>query len=1847
MISLKTKKSNKVFFIWLIFFTIVLLVNFVGCKGKKAEFDNIIYSKKTAELISHITSGIISASDDIFVRFVAPVIKTDQVGSVLKKSVFSFSPEIQGITRWKDQRTLTFLPNKKLKFGQKYTGTLDLKALVPKNKQLTSLTINFIVAPREIIFLTGDFELKDINNPNLLVYKGNIVFSEPIDLELVKNSVFIYKESRQIPLQWDIIEKDSSFSFTTIPIRRPQKSVLFVLRVDKKSTELADNIIKSFSLEPLKDFKLKEIVMLDQGKKPGLELKFSDTLDLRQDITGLIRIIPRIDISQKAIEKSIFLSGDFKFGEKYKLIISRIRSKWGSKLSTEITRNVDFEDKKPQISFLSDGAFLPSTNQRKIGFKTMNVRKINVNIYKVFESNLGQFLQTEQLNSKKQRNTYFNSYNVNRVGIPVVKKDLSIGNIKNQWLNHQLDLNKLMKPEEKGLFLVSLTFRKVDMLYSGLSKERRYFHGSQYYSNPSSSGYLWRHGRIYKPIILSDIGLTYKKGTSQHVVLATNIITSSVMADVKVTLRTYQNQIIESKYTNNDGLVFFNNIKKKVFFVEAEKKGQKSIINPSEMAWNLSAFDIGGEEIYPDGTRVFIYTERGVYRPGDEVNISIIARNEDNTFPDNHPITLKIYNPKNQLVFNRTIKNGRDGFYSFSFKTKPDDLTGNWRIKAMVGSKTFYHALKIETVAPYRLKVNLEPEKMELNPEDKELILKLSSNYLFGNPASFLNAEVSVSLQHQSKRFNRYNGFIFNNESIKFKSLITNVFKGALNENGKALIKWSLPLLHRSPSALIGHIIAKVFEKGGRASRNDLFISVNPFTYYVGLQKPKFRYGYSKVGAPIHINTILVNRKGQAISGRNIHYRIYRNSRYWWWEYNNRAAFRIRFKKDSYTKLVKEGSLISRKIPVDIEFKPEIRGEYFIEVQDGNGQGHLAGFFFSAYYWGDSPVGDDSAGTIILKSDKKIYSPGETARIFFSSPEEGIIYVSVEKAHKILKSWVSKAISKESETVINVPITTDMLPNAYVSISLIQPHSQTLNDRPFRMYGVIPLSVEDPDTRYKIQIKMADELRSNQDFTINLQAETKKTTQFTIAIVDEGLLDITQFKTPDPWENFFKKQRLAIRTFDLFSSIIGVNKGDIFQLFSIGGEMESKESYRKSQQEPGKKKRFKAVSMFKGPFVTDNRGFARVSFKMPDYIGSVRVMVVSARKGSYSMAEKTVPVKTELMVLPTLPRVLGPEDKIVVPVSVFALKEKIKKVDVSIHTKGPVDIVGSSQYKLVFHKPGEKDVKFSLKVYPAVGDAEVTVKAVSGSFKVFKKANISIRPYSPRIYTSDTKECVPGKKVAFVIPGRGIPGTNQVSISVMRKSRLNLNHRLYWLIHYPYGCIEQTISAAFPQLYLKEFLKQSSGDEDMIDQHINAAIERLRRFQTSSGGFASWPGGSRTSIWGTNYAGHFLIEAKKLGYNIPVDLLNGWIRFQKSRAILTRDSLIERVYRLYGLSLADEAQLGSINLLKENNLNEMNSTEKWLLAAAYHLAGQQSAARDISKKASVEVKEYSELGGSYGSWLRDKSIILEITTLLEDWNKADKLYDQIVLEISSHAWYSTHTLGYALLALGKYIQANRGDFRDTSPIMKGYLKIPGEKKINFNTDKLKFSRKISKGFGKKAEIYIDKETNLRRVFVVLDWNGVPIKPDVKEVSKNLWLQVEWLDENGMAFDPATIKQGTTFWGHFRVGSNLQGRRRLDELALVQVIPSGWEIENIRLLKEELPGWMSKWILNKEEYLDIRDDRIMWFFDLPWNQKFYDFVVKLTAVTSGEFILPPTLFEAMYNNNYKAVKKGKKVTVKNQ
>ncbi len=1817
----------------------LVLLTLFACSKRSPEDAPQSYPLETARMVSHVSEGVLASTDPIRVRFVSSVIGKSQVGQVLRTRVFRFVPSIDGLATWEDVRTLVFKPNAPLTLRTTYSGELSMADLFPQHKDLKPLVIQFEVAGRELVALEADFELPDANDPQRLVFSGQISFNERADSAAVSDAVVLRFGDQQLALYWRVLSDGKTYDFTSAEITRTRESQKLTMHIDRADLELSQDYDNTWSIPPLSAFSVVEIEKHADRDRPSISIIFSDDLDFGQDIAGLITADPPQQLQLNAIGKTVSVVGDFQHGQSYALTVHPgIRSRWGTVLAQPYTETVVFDDIKPRMRFARDGVFLPSSGNRKIRFQTVNVSRVHLKIDKVFESNLGQFLQDQSLDGSRGRTRVFSSYRIRRVGVTVADTTLDIGREKNVWLQHELDLDDLISKDEKGLYLIGLTFAAEDMLYGdpveaaeARQQRRRYS-----YNNPYSRVYVYQHGRIYKPVVVSDIGLTHQKTHDRHLVYATHLEDARPLSGVAVTLRTYQNQVVEQKVTDRNGLADFSSVKSDVFYVEAEKDGQRSFIKSGDMAWNLSTFDTGGQDPAPDGIRAFFYTERGVYRPGDDIHLSAIVRNHNHTFPDGHPVSLAFYNPLGQRVFTQTNREGKDGFYTFDLSTSVDAPTGNWRAEIDVGSRKFNHRVKVETIVPFRLKVFLDPQLAE---RDRVLKADLRSAYLFGNPAAGLKANVDVTLRSSPPVFPKFEGFSFVNQAVQFKPITTNIFKGALDEEGKAAVSWQLPSLSEAPSRLSAVLRARVLEKGGRPNSTARMVHIDPFEVYVGLQKPDLDYGFTRINTLLEVPVVAVTPDGEAASGRTLMYRIFHNEDYWWWEYDSRDQFRLRFKRDFSTKKILERSIISRDRPVPVEFTPEEKGEYLIEVADADG--HKASLFIRAYPWGSLPASGRDAGALVLKTDRENYAPGEKAVVSFPVPDTSSVLVTVSRGGNVVHSqWHTPSTRNTAQ--VEIPITADMAPNAYVTISVIQPHRQTANDRPLRMYGVVPLRVVDPDTRLDLTLTAPDELKPDDSFEVVVQTGDGKPAQLTLSVVDEGLLDITQFSTPDPWRAFFGKLRLGLHISDLFGQVIGVNIGDVFKTFAIGGDA-ALAAYRRDRLPEEQKQRFKSVSLFEGPVATDDQGRAVVSFVMPNYVGSVRIMAVAARGNAYGSAEKTVPVKTDLMVLPTLPRALRPGDRIAVPATVFAMRDSLGPVDVAISTEGLLSVDGQARDTIAFQEAGEEDVLFMCVVPNAIGDARVEITATAGDVIATHTTNLTISPSSPRISADETREMRPGDAVVLPVPDRGIPGSNRARLILHTRPNMKLGNRLLWLVRYPYGCVEQVVSAAFPQLYLKDILIASDKSNEIareIDEHINAAIRRLRRFRLSSGALSYWPGRSEPSIWGTLYAGHFLIEANALGYYVPDDLFESWVQYEQSRALTTRDDLMIRTYRVYLLALANQPALGAMNLLKESSLLDMTDVEKWLLASAYHRAGSSAIANEILRGAGTLANQGKRWEHTFGSVLRDRAMILGAMIDFQRWGDADPLADEIALALSSDRWYSTQTNSFALLSLGKHIRATEGD----QPLrLTGSVTLPGGEVVPFDSGSRFYNVDIESGFGQSVRVQLNPESTVTRAFATLEWSGVPLTADAVAESRSLQLNVRWRDDNGFPVYPDTLKQGATFWGHFSVKNTSAAHIR--EIALTQLLPSGWEIENTRLSGAPMPGWSSDLRLGREAYADMRDDRVTYFFDIAPASYTQNFVVKLNAVTVGTFTLPPTLVEAMYNNKIKAVVPGRTVVVR--
>lgn len=1804
--------------------TLMLLLAFSACDNKKQQqkAEEIKYPEEIAKEVSYVTNGDIHFDEVVQIIFQNNIVEESEV-ETSPANVFSFDPSIEGKAVWVSKSVLEFRPENNWPMRSTYTGTLNLKKLSSyfADKEINELKLSIHIVGRNLETVQNELALEKADDPNNFVYKGSVQFNEKTTLEAISTAAEIDGPT-SVKLNWSQLD-EKSFQFISAPIKRTSKEQVYEFIIDKDPLSLENTYSEQFTVTPIKEMKPVSFKVQEEGRNPRVSIKFSDDLNQSQDLKGFIEVSPNTKFEVKKLGNSVILDGDFKFGSTYTIKVQKgVKSKWGTQTAEIIKNEISFSNISPQIEFVSDGIILPSDNNKTIQFYSTNIKRVHLEVKKIFRKEIGEFVDAEQLTSKKNRNNSFRASYSSNVGVIVKNQTLELADKKNEWLLNEIDLSTLFQKYDNGIFLIRLNFNPEDMSIN---------------ENANVLTYVQEKGQIYKPLFLSDLGVTLKSDDENHYVFVTDLITAKAVSGARVSLIRYDGREAATKTTDNSGSVRFPD---NTYFdhVKVENGEDITVLKKQEMQWSTSGFDISGARDQRNNTKGFIYFERGVYRPGDSVHVSFIVRNRNNTFPTDHKVTIRVRDPEYNTVFEQTSVKGTDGYYVFGFATDENAPTGNYNVQINAGGSTFYKPLKIETVVAEKLKVLVNPEKSSLSWTDKSLDFDVVANYLFGAPAKGLKMEVNLEVIPVDKQFPKYSEYFFSREDKDFNSFTKSIQKGSLNDEGKMKINWALPPMEAIPSMLKAKIIAKVFEKGGLPNEGWNVVNINPYPFYVGLKDPS-GYGYYKTGQEVKFPVVVLDPEGNKQTNKVLNYKIYRNDKNWWYEYDSRRKYKLKYKEDSQTYLEKTGSLTVTDKESYLSFTPQENGEYLVEVTEGT-TGHTTTLFFSAYKYGNIPGGDLNEGNLALRSDNSSYEPGETARIQLPNPRKGRVLVTIERGRELLDwNWVSPVNEEDDQLTIEIPIRKDMTPNVYVSVSVIQPHDQTTNDRPIRMFGILPIKVLNPQSKLAFDIKTAKNLVPNKEFTVEVSTVNQQQAQFTIAVVDEGLLSLTQYRTPQPWNEFYQKIGLFVNSYDVFAHVISANKGQVFQTFSIGGDEAL--DYRASQVDPvNGEKRFKPVCLFKGPIMTNSQGKAKVTFNMPNYNGAVRVMVIGTQNDSYGSNDKTIPVKSDIIMQPTIPRILKPGDEFTLPVSLFRINPAISTADFSIETDGPISVIGNNKIKVDFSQKEEADIQFKIKVKEAIGQAKIIIKGEAGALKINSETAIQVVPTATRDYKSTTVKILKGETVTLDVPKIGLEGTNNARISLDLFPNMDFNHRLKWLINYPYGCIEQTTSAVFPQLMLKEMGYFDTAEKDEIDTNIKNGIARLQTFTLNDGSFSYWPGDNRTSEWGTNYASHFIIEAKIAGYAVPDYMVDNAVKYLANRARNHQDRLTTRVNRAFILALAEKAPIGELNLLLENELKNMSNAEKWMLAAAYHLAGVTESKAQILNSAETTAQEYEPFSYNFGSAYRDQSIMLYCATILDELETAELLAKSLAKELSSTEYLSTQTTGYALLALAKYFK-KAGISASGNQIISGSILNEKGIETKFN-ERNTFKMNLESSLGGKVKVTLNEDATVEQLFATVSYNGVPLKDKAVTESKNLSLNVQWYDEKGNNINPQSLKQGDTFYGRFTV-SNTSALSKVSEIALVQMIPSGWQIENVRLNNELLPDWTNGFNLNKEDYLDLRDDRAMWFFDLE-KSKPLDFILKLNCISIGEFWLPATLAEAMYNNDFKATHEGKKVIV---
>jgi hypothetical protein len=811
-----------------------------------------------------------------------------------------------------------------------------------------------------------------------------------------------------------------------------------------------------------------------------------------------------------------------------------------------------------------------------------------------------------------------------------------------------------------------------------------------------------------------------------------------------------------------------------------------------------------------------------------------------------------------------------------------------------------------------------------------------------------------------------------------------------------------------------------------------------------------------------------------------------------------------------------------------------------------------------------------------------------------------------------------------------------MAPAVYAHISLLQPHAQTKNDLPIRMYGVVPVNVENPATRLHPDIEMADVIKPGEPFTVKLREHGGQACAYTLAIVDEGLLDLTRFQTPNPHDEFYAREALGVKSWDIYDYVLGAYGVELERILSVGGD-----AFNRKAKNAAQVNRFKPAVIHVGPFYLEKGKTASHTLKIENYVGAVRVMAVMSApaangKGAYGSSEKSCPVRKPLMILPTLPRVLGPGETVRLPIQVFAMEKQVKNATIRIkEPSGKVTITGSPSQTLTFSEPGDQIAYFDLKVGNVTGPAKFTFEAQGGGEVATDVIEIMVRNPMPYATSSWQGTIEPGKEWSSAFDATQYADISSAALEVSALPPMNLSRHLNYLIRYPHGCTEQISSTGFAQLFADAVTPVSPKQQAEITKNITAAINKLCNRQDFSGGIAYWPGG-QPEVWSSTYAGHFLLEAKARGYAVPENVINQWVRYQTDAARgwtasyskerwYYHDHELNQAYRLYALAIAGKPAISDMNRLRE--MKELYTETAYLLASAYAQSGKPEVARELLGKPWKEQYNYDWCGYTYGSDLRDRALILEAYTLTGDNARAEAMVNYIasILSDEANSWgWNTQSLATAMRALSKYVSKNNV----SGPAYTYKLGSSGLK--NGDSSRPVSVMSLTESINNANQIMVKNNGAIKLYArLVVSGQGLP-GVETATAPSNLKIAVRYTTPQGADLDIRKVTQGTDFVAVVTVSRNTKFSFPFNELALTQIFPSGWEISNSR---------MGNFVANGNsvaDFQDIRDDRVLTYFDLnAGSDAVRTYRVQLNAAYKGRYFLPSVQCEAMYDNRIQA------------
>jgi hypothetical protein len=1755
-----------------------------------------------------------------------------------------FKPAMRGKFKWTAPNELIFSPAVAFAAATDYRAELTDDLL--KRTDQKDLTIS----GDEIAFHTPYLQLTDTETwwarsreTGQPIAKMRLNFNYPLSSVEIGNKLAVSSEDKNLTTQ--VTSNDGTQNYTVLTLANAP--------AQKNEQPLTVKMDKGLKV-PNTAYVSQEAIEKTGTLPSRYQIEIANVSTSYENNRGVVRVIttqelqpgalnqyytiqPEVETTAELTDNGFIIRGNFNETDTYVLTLTdQIRGTLGTKLSEPVTRDLFFGKMPASIQFANKKSlYLSSKGARNVGLNIVNVPKVQVKIAKVYENNILNYLRSNRYEeySENGNGEWGPSGNFNY-------GDDEQGDLSDVLVDKTVETADLHKVQGVSALNLSLpdqnnNFRGVYLVSVG-SKDEAYLQASQLVS-------------------VSDIGLVARHTKKEVLVWANSIRTAEPLQGVEVTLVSSNNQSVYTLKTDATGLARFEKVDEKapgftIALLTARTEDDFNFVFLPDTQVETSRFEVEGKRDNESGFDAFVYGDRDIYRPGETIHFNTVIRSQSWQSANEIPIIVRLLMPNGReyRIFRKTT-NGQ-GAFTTDVPLDPAAVTGTYTVEILNANNVLLtsQSVSVEEFIPDRIKVDVLTDRTSYK-SGQTITLSATATNLFGPPAADRSYEIELQLKRKAfapKGFEEYSFDIPNlaGEGVK-DAFPKDLRQGRTNANGQATERFPVSPLYQDIGLLEGKLFVSVFDENGRpVNRLRRFDILTQETFF-GVRLPD---RYVATNAPIAAELIAVDPAGQLRQSASAAVEVVR--------YDYQTVIEKKDEQIKYTTKRREKSVYTNTLTfkagkAGFRYVPTVSGEYEIRIRRPNATNYAATGFYAYGYGSTSASSFDVSqeGQVLMTLDKPAYQTGDKATVLFKAPFDGKLLVTVERNHVIEHKWISTN-NKAAEWSFSVGA--DHLPNVYVTATLIRAMDGA--NLPLTVaHGFAPVAVEDTDTKLPVTITAATQSRSKTKQTIKIK--TARNAQVTVAVVDEGILQLKNFKTPDPHGFFYQKRALEVGSHDLYALLYP--ELSLRSSSSVGGDGYDLER----RVNPLSNGRVKLVALWSGILDTGLDGEAEFTVDIPQFSGDLRVMAVAYKDNGFGSANSNMKVADPIVISTGVPRFLTPGDQLDLSVNLSNTTQKSAAVTAKLSLTGPLAVDSISTQKLTIPAGRESRATFRVSARQAIGTGAIVV-TVNGLGETFtEKTDITIRPAASLQKLTQSGAVASGKTQPLTLAGQFLPGTGKASMTLSRSPVAQYGRELSYLLGYPHGCLEQTISKAFPQLYFADLTKQLSGNTYFVRSgesdlnpanNVRQAIQKIEGLQAPNGGFTMWPmivtavrnsdEGSLVDAWATAYAVHFLAEAQAAGFEVRASVLSSALDYltaytnnpatenavtfdeaggRTMKKVASRTSL----YGLYALTIAGKPNRSAMNYYKQNAALLTPDT-RYLLAATFFRIGDTRSYTTLLPKRYSDNTTGRQTGGSYASPLRNLALVLDALVSTDQDNiQIPALARQLGTALRQSSYLNTQEAAFAFLALGKLARQTVGSTA-TATLTANGKSLGAMNDAFLNLKRVPVNQPLlltAKGTG--------------NVYYFAQSEGVPLSGRIAEEDKGLEVRREYLDRNGQPI--GEIRQNDLVVVKITLTST--NGLNVENVVVTDLLPAGLEVENPRLTEQRDMEWIQK--PSTPDHLDLRDDRINFYTSATGTVQTFYYLTR--AVSKGRFVVGPVSADAMYNGEYRSYNGAGTVTIR--